>query len=170
MVVQPDDIVVMGQIGAPFGVRGWVHAYADTENPDSLMDYAVWRVGKPGGWQCYKVEEIELHAKSIVVKFEGIADRNAAAALRNAQIGVLRSELPEPEEGEYYWSDLIGLEVINLRGERLGEVAQLFATGANDILVVRDGETERLLPFVKSVVQSVDATDRKITVDWGLDY
>nr|WP_221320167.1 ribosome maturation factor RimM [Chitinivorax tropicus] len=160
----------MGQIGAPFGVRGWVHIYADTEYPDSLMDYPVWQVGMPGNWRAVPIEDIELHAKSIVVKFEGVADRDAAALLRNLQVGILRSEMPEPDENEYYWTDLIGLAVINLQDEHLGTVTQLFETGANDVLVVRDGETERLLPFVASVVQSVDLSGRKIVVDWGLDY
>lgn len=160
----------MGQIGAPFGVRGWVHVYADTEYPDSLLDYPVWYLGRSGQWKAYRVEASELHAKSIVAKLEGVADRDVAALLRNSQVGVPRNELPEPSEGEYYWSDLVGLEVSNVAGESLGKVVELLQTGANDVLVVRDGQTERLLPFVASVVLDVDMPTGRIQVDWGLDY
>ncbi len=160
----------MGYIGAPFGVRGWVHVYADTEHPDSLLDYPVWYLGKAGQWNAYRVEASELHTKSIVAKLEGVADRDIAAHLRNCQVGVPRNELPEPSEGEYYWSDLVGLEVSNVAGESLGKVVELLQTGANDVLVVHDGQTERLLPFVASVVLAVDMPARRIQVDWGLDY
>ena len=163
-------MVVMGQIGAPFGVKGWVKVFADTEYPDSLFDYPVWYIETPQGWQAFEVEQAELHTKNLVAKLAGVDDRNLAETFRKRSVGIPRRELPEPEDGEYYWSDLIGLRVVNLAGESLGQVRELMATGANDVLVLRDGDVERLLPFVDAVVKSVDLAAGVITVDWGLDY
>jgi 16S rRNA processing protein RimM len=81
----------------------------------------------------------------------------------------LRDDLPPPEENEFYWSDLIGLKVVNTAGVELGKVASLLQTGANDVLVVT-GERERLIPFVKQVVVDVDKAAAVIQVDWGADY
>lgn len=165
-----DDIVVMGQIGAPFGIKGWVKVFADTEHPDSLFDYPIWYIETPKGWQAFEIENAELHTKNMVAKLAGVDDRDVAESFRKRKIGIPRSQLPEPEDGEYYWSDLIGLQVVNLAGEALGQVSELLETGANDVLVVRDGDTERLLPFVDAVVKTVDLAAATITVDWGLDY
>ena len=85
------------------------------------------------------------------------------------RIAVPRSELPPLPEGEYYWQDLLGLRVVNCEGVELGEVAEIFATGANDVLVVR-GERERLIPFVEPVVVKVDIEASRLTLDWGADY
>lgn len=163
-------MVVMGQLGTPFGVKGWVRIFADTQYPDSLLDYPVWYLETPSGWQAFEIENAEMHAKGLVAKLAGIDDRDTVVAMRNRKIAVPRSELPAPEEGEYYWSDLIGLPVVNLAGESLGKVKQLLETGANDVLVIHDGEVERLLPFVDAVVKTVDIAAALITVDWGLDY
>lgn len=168
--MSPEDIVVMGQIGAPFGVKGWVKIFADTEHPDSLFDYPVWYIETPKGWQAFEIENAELHTKNLVAKLAGIDDRNLAETFRNRKLGVPRSAMPEPEEGEYYWSDLVGLRVLNLAGEPLGQVRELMDTGANDVLVVADGAIERLLPFVDAVVKTVDIAAGTISVDWGLDY
>lgn len=163
-------MVVMGQLGTPFGVKGWVRIFADTEYPDSLLDYPVWYLETATGWQAFDIEAAEMHAKGLVAKLAGIDDRDLIASMRNRKIAVPRRELPETEDGEYYWSDLIGLSVVNLAGESLGKVTQLLETGANDVLVLRDVDTERLLPFVDAVVKSVDIAAALITVDWGLDY
>lgn len=163
-------MVVMGQLGTPFGVKGWVRIFADTEYPDSLLDYPVWYLETASGWQAFDVEATEMHAKGLVAKLAGIDDRDLITSMRNRKIAVPRSELPETEDGEYYWSDLIGLSVVNLAGESLGKVTQLLETGANDVLVIRDADTERLLPFVDAVVKTVDIAAAVITVDWGLDY
>jgi 16S rRNA processing protein RimM len=104
-----------------------------------------------------------------VAKLQGCDDRAAAQLLKNLHIAVERSHLPAAKEGEYYWADLIGLEVVNLRGEALGVVSALFATGANDVLRVQ-GERERLIPFIPQVVREVSLDAAAIRVDWGLDY
>lgn len=159
----------MGHIGVPFGVRGWVKIHAHTEYSDSLLDYPTWWLGKNGRWREIKVVNSEVHSKSLVVQLEGCNDRDAAAALRGCEIAIPRDALPEPAENEYYWSDLIGLSVLNTEQQVLGKVSELLETGANDVLVVQ-GEREMLIPFVPHVIQEVDLASGTIRVDWGLDW
>jgi 16S rRNA processing protein RimM len=159
----------MGRIVAPYGVRGWVKIQPATEEVDGLLQYANWWLGKPGEWQSRNWVEGRAHGSTLVARLEGCEDRDQAFALRGLEIAVPRSALPAPEAGEFYWCDLIGLSVENQAGEALGQVEDVFATGANDVLVVR-GERERLIPFIEPVVIEVDFAAAKIRVDWGVDY
>lgn len=159
----------MGHIGVPFGVRGWVKIHAHTEYSDGLLEYPTWWLGRNGQWREVRVADSELHSKSLVVHLDGCDDRDAAAALRGNEIAVPRAALPEPAANEYYWSDLIGLSVLNAEQQVLGKVSELLETGANDVLVVQ-GEREILIPFVPHVIQEVDLAAGVIRVDWGLDW
>jgi 16S rRNA processing protein RimM len=159
----------MGRILAPYGVRGWIKAVPQTEAPDGLLAYRTWWLAAGGEWRPYRLLEGRVHGGGLVARLEGMEDRDQAARLRGAQIAVPRSELPPAPEGEYYWADLIGLNVVNREGVQLGQVAEVFATGANDVLVVR-GERERLIPFVATVVVKVDMEAAELTLDWGADY
>lgn len=159
----------MGRIVAPFGVRGWIKIRPQTESVDGLLAYRNWWLELQGQWQAHRLVEGRAHGMDLVARLEGIADRDRAAQLRGARIAVPRAELPPPPEGEYYWSDLIGLSVVNREGVQLGQVAEIFATGANDVLVVR-GDRERLIPFVEPVVVKVDIEASLLTLDWGADY
>ena len=160
----------MGRVVAPYAVRGWIKLQTFTEYLDSLLDYPVWRLGKDGRWRDYRVLDGKIHGQYLMAGLEGVEDRSAAEALMGLDVAVLREEMPEADEDEYYWDDLIGLDVVNLAGEALGRVEGLLETGANDVLQVRDGETERLLPFVDAVVKEVDLEAGRLVVDWGLDY
>ncbi len=160
----------MGRVVAPYAVRGWIKLQTFTEYLDSLLDYPVWRLGKDGRWRDYRVLDGKIHGQYLMAGLEGVEDRTAAEALMGLDVAVLREEMPEAEEDEYYWDDLIGLDVVNLAGEALGRVEGLLETGANDVLQVRNGETERLLPFVDAVVKEVDLEAGRLVVDWGLDY
>lgn len=159
----------MGRIAAPFGVRGWVKIQPFTEEIDGLLDFPVWHLGRGADWREVKVLEADVHSKSLVARLQGCDDRDAAAALKGLEVAVPRDELPETGEDEYYWADLIGLEVVNTQGENLGKVADLLETGANDVLVV-EGERERLIPFIAQVILEVDLKAGRISVDWGADY
>jgi 16S rRNA processing protein RimM len=159
----------MGRILAPYGVRGWVKVGPQTERQDGLLEYRTWHLRRSDAWHAYRLLEGRVHGNGLIARLESVEDRDQAAELRGAQIAVLRTELPPAPEGEYYWTDLIGLEVVNREGVRLGEVAEIFATGANDVLVVR-GDRERLIPFVEAVVANVDIAGARLTVDWGADY
>jgi 16S rRNA processing protein RimM len=159
----------MGRIVAPYGVRGWIKVRPQTESTDGLLGYRTWWLGKQGEWNSYQLLEGRVHGTDVVARLEGVADRDRAARLRGCDVAVPRSELPPAPAGEYYWADLIGLEVVNREGVRLGQIAEVFATGANDVLVVR-GERERLIPFVEAVVVDVDLEGALLTLDWGADY
>lgn len=166
----PDDLVAMGYVAGAFGIRGWIKVVASTEYADSLADYPVWWLGQEGNWRAYDLEEAAAQPKSLNAKLAGIEGRDNAFALKGCTVAVPRSAMPPAEAGEYYWADLIGMQVVNLQGESLGQVATLLQTGANDVLLVQDGTTERLIPFVAAVVGEIDHSTRVIPVDWGLDW
>lgn len=163
-------MVVMGKIVAAQGILGWVKVQTFTEYLDSLLDYDTWYVGNEQNWQPLQVLEADVHGKVLVAKLEGIADRTAAEKYKGQLIAVPREELPEQEDGAYYWSDLIGLTVENLAGEAFGTVATLLETGANDVLVIKGASGETLIPFIASVIRQVDLKNKTIRVDWQADY
>ena len=163
----------MGRITVPFGVKGWVKIHPFTETPASLLDYPTWWIGNDPEWQALRVEKAEVHMEAVAAKLAGCDDRDAAALLRGRHVAVSRGAFPEAGANEFYWADLIGLTVVNEQDENLGTVAEVFETGANDVLVVRgtgEGDPERLIPFLESVVKRVDLQGRVIRVDWGADY
>ena len=172
-----EPMVVMGRVAGPYGILGWIRIIPYTECVDSLADYPIWWLGRENGdWQEVKVNECAVRGNTLIASLEQYPDRNSAAALKGLDVGIPRSQLPvlskNGEEG-YYWSDLIGLEVVNLQGELLGKVAGLLETGANDVLQVQDlneRKRERLIPFISQVIVRVDLIAARITVDWGLDY
>jgi 16S rRNA processing protein RimM len=159
----------MGRVSAPFGVKGWVKVQPFTEKIDGLLGYPRWWLSEADGWHSRAVEETAVHGSELLVRFAGIADRDRAASLKGQEIAIPREQLPITGEGEYYWADLVGLEVENTAGESLGRVERLFESGAAPVLVVV-GETERLLPFVGAVVKQVDLGAGKLLVEWELDY
>jgi 16S rRNA processing protein RimM len=159
----------MGRVAAPYAVKGWIKVQPFTEYLDSLLDYPVWHLGRAGRWQPYQVLEAKVHGKHLVASLEAVADRNAAQALAGMEVAVPRDEMPEADEGEYYWDELVGLEVINLAGEDLGRVEGLLETGAHDVLQVA-GERQRLIPFTAPILVEVDLESGRIVVDWGSDY
>jgi len=167
-------MVVMGRVAGPYGILGWIKIFPYTEYVDGLADYPVWWVGRgDGNWREVKVNDCAIHGSTLIASLEQYSDRNGAAGLKGLQVAVPRSRLPvlsEKGDDGYYWSDLIGLGVVNLQGEQLGEVAGLLETGANDVLQVQSQERERLIPFISQVVVKVDLDASRITVDWGLDY
>lgn len=163
-------MVVMGKIVAAQGIQGWVKVQTFTEYLDSLLDFDVWYAGNEAAWQSVKVLDAKVHGKVLVAKLEGVADRNAAEKLKGKLIAVHRADLPEQDEGEYYWSDLIGMTVQNLQHEELGIVENLLETGANDVLVIQGEHGQLMIPFIESVVPEVDLANKMIKVDWQADY
>ena len=159
----------MGQIVGSFGLKGWVKVKSFAETPDSLGVFPTWIVSTKDGWRDIALEDFEVHSKGPVAKLQGVDDRDGADALRGAQVAVTREDLGEAEEGTLYWVDLVGLEVVDEEGGRLGEVEGLFETGETSVLVVK-GAKERLIPFVPQYVKSVDREAGRITVHWKADY
>ena len=164
-----DNLVVMGRIAVPYGIKGWMKIQPYSEAIDTLADYAQWYVGRGDVWQIYTVVEIKTHVKLLVAQLAGVEGRDQALALKGCEIAVARDSLPAAPENEYYWSDLIGLPVVNLNGAAFGVIEQILEAGAHDVLVVR-GEREHLIPFVGQIVRDVDLLARMVRVDWELDY
>jgi 16S rRNA processing protein RimM len=162
----------MGRIQGPYGVKGWLKARAFTALPDALLDYDRWWLSRSGEeWRECKVLSARLHSDSVLVEIDGVGDRVAAAMWRGALVGVPRAALPQLGRGEFYWADLLGFAVVNRAGEVLGEVRGLLETAAHAVLQVagEDGR-ERLIPVVAAYVDAIDATARRIAVDWSKDY
>ena len=162
--------LVLGRVGSPYGVQGWVHVVEFTAEPGSLLDYTPWYLFRQDRWQPAGLLDGRRHGKGLVARLDGFEDREAAAALKGAEIGIYREQLPAPGEQEYYWCDLEGLQVMTTDGRLLGYVDHLIETGANDVLVVR-GEREILIPYIRGqVIRTVDLEARVIRVDWDPDY
>jgi 16S rRNA processing protein RimM len=163
------EVVVVGRFGAPHGVKGWLSVTSYTEPPDNIVSYRPWLVERDGRWCEMRVLRTQAHGQRFLVQIDGVVDRDAAQRLVGCEIAVPEAALPAVGEGEYYWKDLIGLDVVNEQGTRIGCVAELFDTPANDVIVVRDDGNEVLIPFVASVVKRVDIAGGQILVDWQHD-
>lgn len=171
------DRVVLGRILGAFGVQGWLKVKPFTESFDGLIEQPLWTLSSRGVERTVTIEEWKPHGAALLAKVEGIDDRTEADALRGADVTVPRDKLPAAGAGEYYWNDLVGLAVRNVRGEELGTVSGLIAAPAHDVLRVRsaqrgiDGaEGEQLIPFVEPIVKAVDIAGGSVTVDWEADY
>ncbi|MDD3677542.1 16S rRNA processing protein RimM [Thauera propionica] len=168
-------MIVLGRIVAPFGVQGWLKIHPFGDDPESWRKMPQWWLSAddnapPEQWKPYTLKACRTHGKGLVAAFGEVPDRNAAEAVDGWYIGAPREALPTTAENEFYWGDLVGLDVVNESGESLGSVKGLLSTGAHDVLQVGEGETERLIPFVAAFVLDVDLAARRIRVAWGKDW
>jgi len=163
--------ILVGKIVGLSGVRGEFKLESYTEPRTQIFRYQPWLLKSASGESEVSGGRGRAQGKGIVATLPEVNDRDAAARLIGSEIWVRRSALPRSERGEYYWADLEGLEVVTVEGAMLGKVSHLIATGANDVLVVRGGERERLIPFVlDDYVKEVDFECGRITVDWDPDF
>lgn len=160
----------MGRVVGTWGVKGWVKVQPYTETVAALGDHDRWWVGRGADLQEMALCDSAVHGATLVAQLAGIDDREAALRLKGCEVAVPRAALPAVAEGEYYWTDLIGLAVVNEQGEMLGRVAGHFSNGAHDVMRVERDGPERLIPFVDAVIREVDLSGRRITVDWGADW
>ena len=164
------DWVVLGRVSGLFGVQGWVRVFSHTDPREGIVGYNPVFLKQRDEWQPFEIEDGRAHGAGVVLKFAGCDDRDQATTLLQREIAVRRAQLPPPEPGEYYWADLEGLRVVTLDGVELGTVHSLFATGANDVMVVR-GARERLVPFIRGdVIVEIDLERRLLRVDWDPDF
>jgi 16S rRNA processing protein RimM len=186
----PDDAVEVGRVLDAWGVKGWVKVLPHSSEPEALLDAKAWFLQAPEarfrpGFSafkdtvCVQLSQCKLHSDSVVAKIDGLDDRSAAESLKGTRIFLPRSAFPPAAQDEYYWVDLIGLDVFNREGQNLGQVSDLMATGPTSVLVVayavegqdgKPGTAERMVPFVSAYVDAVDLPSRRITVDWQPDY
>lgn len=172
----PDDLVLVGYVTGAYGIQGWVRIKPYSADADAMLHAKTWWLDKTV-LRDVDMMQAKIHGEDVVAQLMGVADRNAAEALKGATVQIRRSHFPLLDKDEFYWIDLIGLAVVNLQGETLGMVADLMDNGAHPILRVQGpaaSENEKprewLIPFVDQFVKAVDQAGKKITVDWGLDY
>jgi len=176
----PDDLVQVGFVSGAYGVAGGIRVRPFSDDADALLHVKTWWLDKPSLHEV-NVRRAKLHGGDVVTQLDDLTDRDLAEALKGTGVYIPRSQFPKLDEGEFYWSDLIGLEVVNLQGESLGVVADMMSNGPQSILRITapvsaepgDAESaaqERLIPFVDQFIITVDKEAKKITVDWGLDY
>jgi 16S rRNA processing protein RimM len=168
---QASDTVVIGKIGAPYGVKGWVKITTYTDEIEGVFNYSPWLLGT--NEKEYTVDHWRTHNKGVVAKLVGVETRDDAESIKNLDISIKAQQLPQLAEDEFYWRELVGMKVVTDKGYDLGVVKELFETGANDVMLVRAnpndgfGQKERMLPFLfEQVVKQVDKQGRTITVDW----
>jgi 16S rRNA processing protein RimM len=183
----PADAVEVARVIDAWGIKGQIRVRPYADDPQALFSSRRWFV-RPGSDlaparplpRLLRIRQAREHGDAVVATADELPDRNAAEAMKGARIYVSRASFPTPQDDEYYWIDLIGLQVRNREGVEFGTVADLIETGAQSVLrVVREqpagnagapGPAERLIPFVSAYVDKVDLAGRCITVDWGEDY
>jgi 16S rRNA processing protein RimM len=175
----PDDLAQVGFVFGAYGVAGWVRIRPFSEDADALLQVKTWWIDKPN-LHDVDVKQCKLHGGDVVAQLVGVTDRNVAEALKGAAVSIPKSRFPVLSDDEFYWTELIGLDVENLQGEHLGTVTDMMSNGPQSILRITPAATpdadpevaaqERLIPFVDAFVIKVDKAAKKITVDWGLDY
>ena len=177
----PADAVEVGRIADAWGIKGWFKVLPYSASPEALFSSKRWFLlpSEKGaktfsGTVLMKIMEAKDHSDTVVASAHNIVDRTAAEALKGARIFIARSSFPTPEKDEYYWVDLIGLDVVNREGISLGRVKELLHTGPQTVLVLdyieNDAQKERMIPFVGVYIDAVDLVARRIVADWQPDY
>jgi 16S rRNA processing protein RimM len=177
----PADAIEVGRIADAWGIKGWFKVLPHSASPEALFSSKRWYLlpSEKGaktfsGTALLRVREAKEHSDTVVASAHDVDDRSAAEALKGARIFIPRSSFPTAADDEFYWVDLIGLEVVNREGQSLGQVRELLSTGPQTVLVIEyseDGKVlERMIPFVAVYVDSVDVAGKRITVDWQADY
>jgi len=165
----------IGQLKKPYGIKGWLWVFSDTDDRTAIFDMQPWWMKTATGMKPLTVKTWREQGTGIVAQFEQVPDRNVAETMNGVTIWVEQNVLPETGEDEYYWSDLVGLRVINEQDENLGEITEMFETGAHDIMRVAatsdslDAE-ERLIPWHKQTVIEVNLAEKTVFVAWQSDY
>ena len=163
-------LINIGRISGVFGVKGWVKVFSFTNPRDNILDYSPWLLKKSNETRTVEVIDGALQNKVVVAQIKGVTDRDHAASLMGWDIYISPDQLPETAEGEYYWSDLVGLKVETTQGIQLGTVESLLETGANDVLIVQ-GDRERAIPFLQGqIIISIELEAGKMIVDWDPDF
>lgn len=184
----PTDRIKVGELRAAYGLQGWLWLYSDTDPIANIFGYQPWWVETRTGWKQMEVKRWRTQGKGLVVSLGGVLDRTGADALMGATVWIDRSKLPAAPTNEYYWSDLVGLNVYayepaeagvdaatEIQPVFLGAIHELFETGANDVIVVRPAKgsvdsVERLIPWHKDIIRHIDMAERRMDVNWGVDY
>ena len=163
-----DKNVFIGKVSSPHGIKGWLKVISYTDPIENILSYKEWFVTNGEGNKIFSIEDSRIQGKKIIVKLDGIEDRDSAEDLKNKEISVSRIELPKLEKNTFYWNDLLGLPVLDQKGNQVGKVDSLFETGSNDVLVIVNENKERILvPFImEEVIRKVDLVKQFISINW----
>lgn len=167
--------VTLGRVAGVYGVKGWIKVVSFSRPAENILDYRRWWIAKGAGYEA-RLLEGRVHGRGLIAQISGagdqaLLDRDAAESLVGAEIQVPRDQLPVPGKGQFYWTDLIDLQVCSEQGVLLGTVSEVTSNGAQDVLVVKDGEQERMIPFVHgAIIKSVDLAAQRIVADWLPEY
>jgi 16S rRNA processing protein RimM len=163
--------ITLGKITGVHGIKGEIKVMPYTQPPEAIAEYQPWHLERTHGpAQTLRVAQFRRQGEGLVVKLEGLDDRDEAKTLVGGFIVIDRKQLPALDEG-HYWADLIGLQVSTIDGVDLGKVDYLFETGSNDVLVVKEGERERFIPYrLGDVVVEIDLEKGYMKVDWDPDF
>jgi 16S rRNA processing protein RimM len=157
--------ILLGRILAAHGIRGDVIVRTFTKEPGGIAAYGP--LSDAQGARLFSLKPIRMTPKGLIAHIRGIDDRTAAEQLKGTELYAERSQLPEPEDGEFYFEDLVGLAVCDPDGRRIGVVIGVHNFGAGDILEVRiEGRSRTdLVPFADPFVPEVDIPGRRVVVD-----
>ncbi|WP_286341687.1 MULTISPECIES: ribosome maturation factor RimM [unclassified Ferrimonas] len=176
-MMKQQELMMVGRLGAPHGIRGWMKVNPFTEDREGIFEYRPWLVTRGGVQQEMKVLDWRRQNNGLIVRLDGVEDRDAAAAYTNCDISISADQLAELPEDEFYWRDLIGCKVVNTQGYDMGTVSGVLETGANDVLEIKAnpkdafGKRERMVPFVpEQFILEVNKSDKLITVDWDPSF
>jgi len=163
---QIEPLVILGKVIGHFGVRGWVKIFSYTKPKQAILEYKEISLKDEQQWKSIEIEEGKVHGKNILIKIKDIENHEGAEQFLGKYLGVSRENFPQLPDGHYYWADLVGMEVKDLTGNKIGNISYMLETGANDVMVI-ENENEILIPFlIDRVVKSVDLKLNKIVVDW----
>lgn len=161
--------LIIGHFGQPYGIKGWIKVHASTDPIDNILQYFPWQIQHQGQWQLITIAEARRQGKLIIARIQDCTTPELAKTYTNDTIAIEREQLPPLPLNEYYWTDLIGLRVVNQDGADFGIVDSLFETGSNDVLVIH-GERQRLVPYLPAVIKHIDLTQRIMTIIWDADF
>lgn len=169
------ELVQVGQLKKPYGIKGWLWVYSETDERDAIFSMQPWWIKTAIGMKPLTLLDWRPQASGLVAQFKEVADRTMAETMNGVTIWVSKQSLPPLQEDEYYWSDLVGLTVNNTAGQCFGKIKELFETGAHAIMVVAPtsesvDEQERLIPWHKQTIESVDVPNGVVVVEWQDDY
>jgi 16S rRNA processing protein RimM len=160
--------ILVGHITGIYGIRGWLKIESYTRPPENIFSFQPWYIYRDDCWQEVTTRDTMVHGKRLIVALDGITDRDNARNLVAADISILRSQLVDLPPGEFYWVDLVGMQVVNQQGKTLGIVAEILETGANDVMVVT-GQGRYLIPIIWNMyILNVEQGTGLISVDWDI--
>ena len=164
--VSPEDLVLVGSVLRPHGVKGLlrIRSYAQSEKT-FLNAGTVFLKTHLGETREHGVLSVSPHQRIFLLKLKGLGSLEEAETYRGAAIFVKRGSLSRESDEEYFWHEIIGLQVYLKSGEYLGTIREVFPTGSNDVFVLREGSAEILIPATHDVVREIDLERKRMIID-----